>query len=164
MKIHTQRSRPERGAGVVAALALLLAGCQATRHLGAEFRQHPAVLVGEWVDVAKSSVTDTALWVLAADGDDRSQHLRAPDSTKTGAPFVASEARHHGYWYLQGDLADTSGRALCFTKRPGRSAPGCVGFVLDSASTPGGVRPRLLVRGYQGQHHTGDRVLLKRGE
>jgi hypothetical protein len=162
MKIPMQRSPRERRCRRLAAAALTLpmlaSSCRATSLVGGEMRNHPAQLVGEWVDSAESTAADTALWILSASGEDASQHLRPrPDGT-----FARSAARHYGYWFLQGALADAARRAICFTNRPGRSAATCLPFDIDS--TPGApmARRRLLVRGYQGAHHTADRVLLAR--
>lgn len=144
--------------GSVAALALLTfaASCAAGLRAVGVTAAHPAPLVGEWVDSLHTSASDTALWVLRDDGQDLSVHL-VPDSVARTAGRVTS-SRRHGYWYVQGSLADTASRSLCFNTRPGRSAPTCVPFSLDSASRPW----RLEVFGYQGEHRKAKRVLLRR--
>lgn len=152
------RMRKSRNSRLAAALALLVAsgGCATSSHfLGGQATQ-PVQLIGEWVDSLHTSAADTALWVLRADGQDLSVHL-APDSASRGAGRIVS-SRRHGVWYLQGSLADTASRALCFNSRPGRSAPSCVPFSLDSLSHPS----RLEVFGYQGEHRTAARVLFRR--
>jgi hypothetical protein len=165
MKTRVQKFRPEHRARVAVAAGVgtvlaLAAACRPASLAGGEFRQHPAALVGQWTDVAKSTTTDSALWVLTADGDDLSMHLRAGNA---GTPFVASEPVRHGYWYLHGRMTEPADRTICFTKRPGRSAPDCRAFDLDTVETSSARQPRLLVHGYQGEHHAGDRALLKRG-
>jgi hypothetical protein len=130
-------------------------------------RHHPAELVGQWIDSARSTPADTALWILGPSGADLSRHLRLRTGEAAGeaagvSRFEEGPTRRYGYWYLQGELGDAASRALCFTNRPGRSAPNCVSFDLDSTGAATGVRRRLVVRGYQGEHRTGDRVLLWR--
>lgn len=127
-------------------------------------RDHPAALVGQWVDSAKSTSADTSLWLLDETGNDGSQHIRRGPGERgeNAGPFVATTARHFGYWFFRGTLQDTSDRALCFTNRPGRSAPTCRAFAFDSVVTPAGMRRRLVVRSYEGTHTTSDRVLLER--
>ena len=79
---------------------------------------HPADLGGVGVDSAKTSPIDTSLWVLGASGSDDSRRItRGPDGPAT------SVDRHYGYWFFQGRLDDPMDRAICFTNRPGRSAP-----------------------------------------
>ena len=118
----------------------------------------PAPLVGVWVDSAKSSPADTSLWVLGGTGSDESRHIvHSPDGT------TSETLRHYGYWFARGSVGDSVNRAICFTKRPGRSAPTCLLYSLDTAATPNGPRVRLLVHGYQGQHTTSDRILIALG-
>jgi hypothetical protein len=52
---------------------------------------------------------------------------------------------------------------LCFVRRPGRDAPSCVAFSIDTIWA--GARPlrRLTLQNYVGEHHTGDRQLIERG-
>lgn len=151
------------------ALALLVAytatACYPVSLIGGGVRNHPSALVGQWVDSIKSTAADTSIWLLGASGNDAAQHVRLESGSgqQASAPaFVTTPEKHYGYWYVQGSLADSADRALCFTKRPGRSAPSCLPFDLDSVSTPAGMRRRLVVRGYEGQHTTADRVLLSR--
>lgn len=136
---------------------LLLAACASGLSLGGGAGAHPAALVGAWVDSVKSSPADSSYWMLSSSGDDAARRVRrtSPDSVPT------VEQRHYGYWYLRGALADTADRAICFTKRPGRSAPTCIPFALDSTSSGGRSRRRLVVYGYEGRHSSGARVLLE---
>lgn len=154
---------PDLRTALLCATVCAAPACHSTAFLGAGMREHPVALVGEWVDSVKSTAADTSLWLLDASGNDGSQHLRriAGPASPSG-PFTATPARHFGYWFFQGALEDSSHRAICFTNRPGRSAPTCLPFDLGSVSTPGGLRRRLVVRSYHGAHTTSDRVLLER--
>ena len=114
---------------------------------------------GEWVDVRRSTPTDTSVWVLTPGGSDEllTVHLDA-----TGAPHVIR--RLYGRWH-DGRITGASGApvtALCFTRRPGRDARSCNPYVLDSVRIDGAMARRLSVTGYAGTHTTGDRVLLER--
>lgn len=116
-------------------------------------------VAGEWVDVRKTTASDSTIWVLAADGDDALLTVhKGADGTRR------EERQHYGRW-SEGRVTDSSGasvRALCFVRRPGRDAPSCDAIVLDSLRVGGAMRRRLTVRGYVGQHHTTDRVLVER--
>lgn len=128
----------------------LVSACAGHGFLNGEVGAHPAELVGEWLDSAKTRGADTSLWVLTSTGEDQVRRVR---------PSGERDAHHYGYWFMQGSLRSAD-HAICFTNRPGRSAPTCLPFDLDSASTVGAPRKRLVVRGYHGAHSTGDRVLL----
>lgn len=148
-----RKSRPDATAAprdLLAIIVLFLSGC-ARVALGGDVGNHPPELVGEWIDSAKTTPGDTSFWILSQSGDDGSRHRSA-----TGAVTV----RHYGYWYLQGRLSDAGHHAICFTNRPGRSAPSCRDFDLDSLAHDAGIRRRLVVHGYQGNHSSSDRVLL----
>ena len=138
-----------------AALVLLVACARVTRVAG-EQRNHPNAIVGVWVDSVKSSPTDSSFWLLSSSGDDAARRVRraAADSQ----PHV--EQRHFGYWYVHSSLTDTAGRSICFTNRPGRSAPTCIPFSLDSTRSGDRFVRRLVVFGYQGRHSSGARVLI----
>lgn len=139
-----------------ALVALTATGCARAARLGAGPGAHPVPLVGEWIDLAHTTRGDTALWVLQEDGDDLARHVVA-DSAGGGAGRVAS-TRRYGHWQLRGDLADTAARAICFSNRPGRSAPTCLAFSLDTLAVPA----RLAVLGYEGAHHAGTREFVRR--
>jgi hypothetical protein len=161
MKSRTKRSRPDRerlGVAAVAALAFA-AGCHTPGFFGA-MRQHPVELVGAWVDSAKTTEADTTLWILGASGDDGAQHVTR--DTSGAGRFIVTEKRHYGYWYLEGEWSEPAHRTICFTNRPGRSAPSCTAFLLDSVPAGATFRRRLVVYSYQGQHRIADRVLLAR--
>jgi hypothetical protein len=114
--------------------------------------ERPSQLVGEWIDVRHTSLGDTALWVLRDNGYDGSAHIVARTRSE----------RRYGSWYFTGTLGDTSNRALCFAKRLGRDGPTCLAFAIDTATVGGLERRRLTIRGYQGEHYTGNRILLER--
>lgn len=133
------------------------AACSAAR-LFPILGSHPPMVVGEWVDSAKTQPRDTSLWVLGPSGEDESRHIvLQPDGATAASP-----PKRYGFWYLDGRVSDPANRFLCFTKRPGRSAPACLAFDLDTVITQRGVRRRMVVHGYQGLHTTSDRVLIAR--
>ena len=147
----------------LAAVLLFGDACSSATMLGGTMRNHPAPLVGTWVDLAKSSPTDTALWILGSAGEDETQHLvRGTSATNAVAPFAPSAPKHYGYWFAQGEITDSASRAICFTNRPGRSAPTCLSYALDTVREGGTTHRRLLVHGYRGEHRTSDRVLVAR--
>lgn len=130
--------------------------------LSACFRfPHPEALTGQWVDSAHTSAADTSVWILKPNGDDLALLISSTSPRGPGGP-TPSRPRRYGRWYLSGELADTAGRALCFTQRSGRDAPSCVHFRLDTVLAGGTPRRRLLLSGYVGSHTTSDRVLIER--
>lgn len=149
---------------LAAAVSIVGGACSSAMQVGGAVRNHPDALVGTWVDVAKSTPNDTALWILRSTGDDLSQHVvRVRADASDGAAYAMTGATHYGYWFAQGALADSAHRAICFTRRPGRSAPTCLAFELDSVRNDDGtLRRRLLVRGYRGEHHVSDRLFMAR--
>jgi hypothetical protein len=139
------------------ALTMLATACSSLPWWKRDFGNHPAALVGDWVDVEKSSPRDSSFWVLREDGDDDGLRI-----TRTGsgneAPHVARQ--HFGYWYVH--TASGGAETLCVTRRPGRDPAACtpVETTVDSTVAP----PRRVVRlaAYAGAHHTGSRVLVER--
>ena len=117
---------------------------------------HPALLVGHWVDVQKSTPTDSSIWILMPNGDDQGMRILR-DSSGTGSPRIRHA--HYGYWYVR--RTSTGEPELCVTRRPGRDAPSCTPFValVDSSISP----PRRMIRlaAYSGSHHTSQRVLVE---
>lgn len=109
----------------------------------------PPELTGVWIDVEKTTAADTSAWVLSADGSDLSAHFRAGKRSE----------KRYGSWYLAGSLGDTTGRALCFQRRP-RDGATCRAFRLDTLSDAP-QRRRLTVRGYPGTHHVSERILIE---
>lgn len=150
------RNRPS--ACLVFACASLCAELACAGHipLGGQF-QRPPQLVGEWIDVRHTTPGDTALWVLRDNGYDGSARIVATTASD-GSPRVERTEHRYGSWYFRGALDDSSHRSLCFAKRLGRDGPTCLAFAIDTANGP----RRLVIRGYQGEHHTGDRTLLER--
>jgi hypothetical protein len=146
------RSTPRKRAAIHLAVAVIASGCAGHLPIGPHF-ERPSQLVGEWIDLRHTSVGDTALWVLRENGYDGSAHILATTRSE----------RRYGSWYFTGTLDDTSHRALCFAKRLGRDGPTCLGFAIDTTTIDGSERRRLTIRGYQGEHYTGDRTLLARG-
>ena len=119
-------------------------------------RRHPDAVAGEWIDLRHTTAADTAVWVLAPSGDDAT--LRIVVDPVKGRVEVR---KHYGRWWVDGALADSAGRRLCFVHRPGRQGGACIAFTVDTVDAPV-PRTRLTLHGYRGEHHTGDRVLLAR--
>jgi hypothetical protein len=120
----------------------------------------PPQLVGEWVDLHKTTESDTSIWVLRPDGYDGILHVRVVQSPD-GTHHVESNQTRHGSWYLDGTMSDSTHRALCFSRRLGRFGATCISFSADVDS--GSARPRRLrLFGYRGEHSTGTRELVPR--
>lgn len=139
-------------------LAVLLAACSSTGQFALFGATPTSLAAGEWIDEKKTTPTDTMVWVLAADGDDALLTIHLDGGTRHEA------RKHYGRW-SEGRSSDSSGAsvpALCFVRRPGRDAPSCDRFTVDSVQSASGFVRRLTVRGYAGAHHSGDRALLER--
>ena len=122
-----------------------------------DLANHPPALVGEWVDVQKTTISDSSIWVLKPNGYDGG--VRITRSSPSGRPHI--EQYKYGYWYVRRD-AGRDIQELCVSRRPGREAPSCTIFrtMIDSTAMP----PRRAIRlaAYAGAHHTGDRLLIER--
>ena len=160
MRCIVTRPRRNRVARLGAALSLVTAGCAAHMPLGSHF-DRPSQLVGEWIDLRHTTAGDTALWVLRENGYDGSARIVATVRTN-GATTAERIERRYGSWYFTGPFSDPSRRALCFVKRLGRDGPTCLAFIMDTTTLDGSERRRLTIRGYQGEHYTGDRTLIER--
>lgn len=116
-------------------------------------------IAGEWVDVRKSTPSDSMVWVLTADGDDQ---LLAIVRDATGLRHETR--RHYGRWTetRRPDSLGTALRFVCFVRRPGRDASSCSRFAIETMRDGVVTIRRLTVFGYVGEHHTSDRVLLER--
>ena len=141
-------------------LILLLLGaaaCASVPHLAMSNR--PAAVSGEWIDVRHATPDDTSLWILRGDGYDGTAHL-IRRVTEAG---VVTERHQTKYatWYLRGDIADST-HQICFARRLGRDGLTCWRFLLDTIATADGMRRRMIVKDYQGQHTRADRILLAR--
>jgi hypothetical protein len=135
---------------VLSALAIDACASSHGMRLGAINR--PPQLAGEWIDVRHTTPGDTSLWVLRVDGYDGAAHVVGTSRSE----------RRYGSWYFDGDLRAGSDRAICFAKRLGRDGATCLPFDLDTIMADGASHRRLTVRGYRGQHFTGDRQLIER--
>jgi len=152
-------------AGVrAAALGMSLVGATgcASSHLFGRGYARPPQLVGEWIDVAKTSRADTSIWVLRADGYDGNAHIQITTDA-AGTPTVAWTQARYGTWHFEGILGDTTRQAICFSPRPGRFGTTCVPFSMDSIVEGSTIVPRIRLRNYPGQHHTSDRLMVARG-
>ncbi|MEO7084122.1 MAG: hypothetical protein ABI442_20625 [Gemmatimonadaceae bacterium] len=143
------------------ALAALLGACAGVHVPLLPSFSRPPEVAREWVDLHKTTESDTSLWVLRRDGYDGSAHLRVTSDAFGKARVVRSESRY-GAWYLKGTLGDSAHQAICFSKRLGRFGPTCDGFSLDTIPGPSGPIPRLTLFGYKGDHSTTTRVLVAR--
>ena len=145
--------------GMTLAASATVTGCAAL-HVGPTYgHARPSQIVGEWIDVAKTSPTDSSIWVLRPNGYDGSLRVRVV-ADSTGALHAQRKETHYGSWYFDGALGDAAHQALCFSKRVGRFGATCISFSMDTIQTAAGPLPRLLLRGYAGEHHTSDRVLV----
>lgn len=157
-----ERGRPTFSREVRAVTVLVMfviAACHGANRIPGAPAPLASSPAGEWVDLHKTTPTDTMVWVLSPSGNDLSLtvHLDA-----SGARH--EKQRRYGRWE-DGRIADATGAlapALCFMRRPGRDARSCDRYVLDSVRVDGVTVRRLTVRGYAGAHSTGDRVLLER--
>lgn len=118
-----------------------LAACTAgTRPVGPG--PHPPELVGSWVD-SRATETDSIIWVLATGGSHRRLHLTVARDAANRSVLTRT-TKDDGQWYLLGALGDSTGRAFCVTRRPGRLVPTCVPFRLDTVASAGSPRRRRL--------------------
>jgi hypothetical protein len=142
-----------------ALLAFGVCGC-ATLRIGRPF-DRPSILAGEWIDPSQTTATDTALWVLRSDGYDGFAHVLV-EHDAFGNPSVRRTQTRYGSWYFDGNLADSTHRAICFARRIGRDGATCLTFSIDTNATSRGLPRRLLVHGYPGEDRTGTRELIAR--
>jgi hypothetical protein len=144
---------------VAIALALGVAACATIPLVPSSTR--PPQIAGEWVDVAKSTPTDTSLWLLRADGYDGSAHIRVTIDSMGMAHASRTESKY-GSWYMTGTLGDSLHESICFSKRVGRFGASCIAFAMDTVGSVAGPLPRLKLHNYRGMHHIADRLLVAR--
>jgi hypothetical protein len=152
--------RRDRSRRVAAALLLATTACAVHMPPLVPHFDRPSQIVGEWIDVRHTSTADTALWVLRDSGYDGSAHI-VTTTNANGVVHSDRNERRYGTWYFSGAFADTANRAVCFAKRVGRDGPTCLAFSIDTTTVDGLERRRLIIRGYQGEHYTGDRLLVE---
>ena len=145
---------------IIAALTLGATACSWPSGGLFSLGPRPADLSGAWIDSAKTTISDSSIWVLAPNGADGTLRIRIV-AEPNGATHVERDDTRYGSWYLQGTLSDTEKRALCFKRRP-RDGASCVRFRLDTISFDHGMRRRLTIFGYRGERTTADRILLER--
>lgn len=117
---------------------------------------HPSAVVGEWVDVQKTSPGDSSIWVLEADGYDGGMRIRRDADNER--PRI--ERQRYGYWYVREDSRHAP--ELCINRRPAREAPSCTKFTTSIDSTAAPARRVIRLTAYAGAHHTGERMLVER--
>ena len=137
---------------------IALGGCSGRLPwLHGEWVNHPTALIGQWVDVQKTTATDSSIWVLEPNGDDGGLRVRR-EANDSGSPHI--ERRRFGYWYVRGGSGHD--QALCVNRHPGRDPSSCTTFesFVDSSFQP----PRRAIRltAYIGEHHTSERLLVER--
>lgn len=146
---------------VVAFLPLiaLIAGCHGLFQLG----PRPSQLVGVWVDSSHTTPTDTIIRIFSAGGTDRSLRIRVKRES-TGHATIDRDETMNGTWHLSGDLADSTKRRLCVTRRPGRNPATCVPSHLDTllANAERAPRHRLIVWDSADKQRAHGHVLLGR--
>ena len=141
-----------RIAGVLAALS----GCSA----GFASTLPRETLAGQWVDIEKTTPGDTMVWVLEPNG--RDDLLRVTIEAAPHGIRRTEHREHYGRWTVGRLSGDSTAPALCFNRRPGRQAPSCSAFTLDTLPDGSGSQRRLRLVAYQGRHHQSDRVLIAR--
>ena len=112
-----------------------------------------------WIDVARTSYSDTVAWVLAPNGDDRTISIAITRDDR-GIASATTQEIWNGKWYLSGRLADTTNRAICYKRRV-RNGATCLRFRMDTVAATPPLR-RLTVLGYEGQHPEEVRVFVER--
>lgn len=141
-----------------APLVVLATACAGTLPwLRGDLANHPPALVGEWVDIEKSSPLDSSFWILGANGDDeglRITRLRGDERA------IHQSRQHYGYWFVRAPMNQPA--ELCVTKRPSRDAPSCTAFTLGVDSTTRPPRRFARLAAYAGTHHMGERLLVER--
>lgn len=139
------------------ALTLASAACSGSLPwIHGDLTNHPVAVVGEWVDVQKTTAMDSSIWVLDANGYDGGLRIRR-DSI-AAKPHV--ERQRYGYWYVHEETGHD--RELCINRRPGREAPSCTTFSTSIDSTFVPARRAIRLTAYAGAHHTGERLLVER--
>ena len=94
---------------VIACVLCAVTGCAAN---GLLFHSgpRPPELTGIWIDVEKTTPTDTSAWMLEPGGGDITLHLTVR-ADSAGRPRVERRETRFGSWYLAGAISDTAGRA-----------------------------------------------------
>ncbi len=145
-------------------LALLAAGVAACATLNTwrgGVGNHPAALVGDWIDSARSTASDTVLWSLRANGTGEVAHV-VEWPAASGVTFRRTRERYDAYWYVRGDSSHPRTGALSPPPRPGRAPADCAGFELDTIPTAGEPRHRLVVFKFEGDPTPSTQVFLER--
>lgn len=140
-------------------MLVMITGCHGLFQLG----PRPSQLVGTWVDSEHTTSTDSVIRTLSAGGTDRSLRIQIKRDSEGRVTFDRDEKRN-GAWYVSGDIADTTERGLCVTRRPGRNPATCVPFHLDTLASSAERTPRrrLIVWDYDDKQRARGHVLLER--
>ncbi len=144
MRVAT-RSTVQTLIGLAGATALLglLGGCAVAGRV-LDTGSEPTDLVGRWVDVASATPTDTVVWVLPANGWERTLTIRVATDPRGRTLVKQHEVADDRHWQVNGQMADTAGRRLCFRQR--FRGKWCYRFRLETLAAPGeSSAPRRLV-------------------
>ena len=121
-----------------------------------DLANHPAIVVGEWVDVQKTTPRDSSIWVLESNGYDGGLRIRRDSGDSN--PHI--DRQRYGYWYVHEETGHSP--ELCINRRPGREAPSCTAFATSLDSTVVPARRAIRLTAYAGEHHTSARLLVER--
>lgn len=145
---HAVTFAPRLSACLAACVTVAVAACA---HFGAPTPTSGALsaVVGDWVDLASSSGSDTTLWHLSADGYRRITDLHNGHETRRG--------RDH--WYTIAATSDSVDGVICFVKRLGRDGASCTDFRLE-ITTEQAMRPRVRLLAPWARRGLHERVLV----
>ena len=148
-------------ASVMLALCASATGC-APLHLGPTHGYtRPSQLVGEWVDVANTSPSDSTIWVLRENGYFAHARLHLVSDSNGTSQLQHRETRDAS-WYFDGSFGNAAHQSICFSKRLGRFGSACYAFTIDTLHEASTTITRLVIHGYDGDNDTTARVLTSR--
>ena len=150
---------------VVVAITLVL-GATACMRLATGSR--PSPLAGQWMEVTRTTLGDTLLWSLSAEGS-ALLDLDASSGPRMGAPQagavlvgpVPRAKAYHGVWYVRADGPRATAPELCFM-RPGREAETCSRYALDTISVASEPVVQLRLTAPSGDPTRTARTLVRR--
>lgn len=163
-----ERSRHRRGLvakrewqGLACALmAGTIAGCA----FGSQFStmgSRPKEIAGVWIDSSLTTREDTLAMELSPGGEDHSLSITV-ERDASGAAVPRQRRAWNGYWYVSGEVGDTTHRAICF-RVGAREGATCLRSHLDTlVGMSAHTRRRLVIYGERDQPAVRDRVLLER--
>jgi hypothetical protein len=121
----------------------------------------PPEIAGLWIDSSLTTADDTLAMELGLDGVNRSLVITV-ERDANHAAVTRQRQSWRGYWYLSGDIGDTTHRELCFRENA-REGGTCLRFRVDTlVGTSAQTRRRLVIYGQRDQPSQGNRVLMER--